>query len=134
MKILISTIVSAIVIFLLSWLTYGVILASQTAEFPGMRSPEDMRMWAVIAGTLLQAFFMSWVYSMVYKGESPLKEGFLFGFMLSLLIYIPYIFYYWGSTNIRYSVVISDAIGMGIRTTIAGIIIGLIFGKKEKAA
>ncbi|HEY5124198.1 MAG TPA: hypothetical protein VIK14_10730 [Ignavibacteria bacterium] len=99
-----------------------------------MRSPDDMRMWAIIIGTVLQAFFMSWIYTMVYKGESPLKEGFIYGFMLSLLMDIPYVFFYWGSYNISYKLVIEDAVLMGIRTTIAGIIIALIIGKKEKTS
>lgn len=134
MKLLISTIVTAIVLFLLSWLTYGVILANQMAAFPGMRTPEDMRMWAIIVGTILQAFFMCYVYSKVYKGESPFMEGFLFGFLLSLIIYVPYIFYFWGSYGVKYTLVIADGVSMGIRMTIAGILIGLIFGKKQKAS
>ena len=135
MKIIISTIVSAIVLFILSWLAYGVIMAKSLAGFGNlMRSPDDMRMWAIIIGTVLQAFFMSWIYTMVYKGESPLKEGFIYGFMLSLLMDIPYVFFYWGSYNISYKLVIEDAVLMGIRTTIAGIVIALIIGKKEKTS
>jgi hypothetical protein len=133
MKIIISTIVSAIVLFILSWLTYGVIMAKSMAGFGSMmRIPEDMRMWAIIIGTVFQAFFMSWIYNIVYKGESPLKEGFIYGFMLSLLIYIPYVFFYWGSYNMSYKLVIEDAVLMGVRMTIAGIVIALIIGKKEK--
>ncbi len=133
MKILISTIVGAIVLFILSWLSYGVILAKYMVHFgPLMRTPEDMRFWAIIVGTILQAFFMAWIYTMVYKGESPFKEGFLFGFLLSLLVYIPYIFFYWGSYSIRYKVIIADGVFMGIRMTIAAIVIALIIGRKEK--
>lgn len=135
MKIIIAAIAGAIVMFLLSWLSYGVILAKNMAEFGGdiMRSPQDMRMWAIIVGTVLQAFFMSWIYTMTYKGESPLKEGFLFGFFISILMYIPYIFFYWGSNSVRYTLVITDGVLMGIRLTAAAIIIALIIGKKEKA-
>jgi hypothetical protein len=133
MKLLISTIVSAIVLYFLGWLNYAVIFAKYTNEMMVMRSPEDMKMWAIIVGTILQALFLSWIYTKVYKGESPFKEGFLYGFLLSILVYVPYIFFYWASYPIRYTLVIADGISMGIRVTIATIIIGLIIGKKEKA-
>ena len=132
MKILISTIVSAIVLFLLGWLTYGVIFAKYVKDFVGMRPPDDIRMWAITVGTILQSFFLSWIYTKVYKGESPIKEGFLFGFLISLLIYVPYIFFYWGSYALTYKLVIADAVLMGIRVTIASIIIALIIGPKNK--
>jgi hypothetical protein len=134
MKILISTIVGAIVLFILSWLTYGVILAKYMAQFgPSMRTEADMRFWAIIVGTILQAFFLAYIYTKVYKGESPIKEGFLFGFLLSLLVYLPYIFFFWGSYAITYKLIIADGVLMGIRMTIAAIVIALIIGKKEKA-
>ncbi len=133
MKILISTLVGAIVLFLISWLSYGVILDKYMVQFgPLMRTPEDMRFWAIIVGTVLQAFFMAWIYTMVYKGESPFKEGFLYGFFLSLLVDIPYIFFYWGSYAISYKVIVADGILMGIRMIITAIVIALIIGKKEK--
>ena len=133
MKILISTIVGTIVLFILSWLSYSVIMAKYMVQFgPLLRTPEDMRFWAIIVGTVLEAFFLAWIYTLVYKGQSPLKEGFLFGFFLSLLVDIPYIFFYWGSYAISYKVIIADGILMGIRMTITAIVIALIIGKKEK--
>jgi len=134
MKLLISTILSAIILFILSWLSYGVIMAKYLNQFIGMRTADDMRMWAIIVGTVLQGFFLSWIYSKVYKGVSPVKEGFLYGLLLSILVYVPYIFFYWGSYPVHYSLVIADGALMGIRITIAAIVIALITGRKEKTS
>jgi hypothetical protein len=69
-----------------------------------------------------------------YKGESPIKEGFIFGILTGFLLALPYVFYVWGSYQVRYRAVIADGVGMGIRILIVGIVIGLIFGKKKTAA
>jgi hypothetical protein len=134
MKLVISTIVSSIVIFLLAFLFYwGVFSAGYLSSFIHiMRGPEANTLWANIVGTLLQGFLLSIVYKYYYKGESPFKEGFIFGLLIGFLVSIPYVFFMWANYTVRWKGVFADGIGMGFRFLIAGIVIGLIFGKKTE--
>jgi hypothetical protein len=134
MKLVISTIVSAIVIFLLAFIFYwGVFSAGYMSSFMNiMREPGNNTYWANIVGSLLQGFFLSIVYKYYFKGESPFKEGFMFGLLIGFLISIPYVFFMWANYSVRWKAVLADGIGMGFRFLIAGIIIGLIFGKKTE--
>ncbi len=131
-KLIISTIVAAVVLLLLSWLGYGVIFKDYFTRLRVfMRDEKSIIWWALIVGYIIQAFVLSYLYMKTYKGESPFKEGFLYGIALSLLIALPYIFFIWSTYQVTYRSAIADGVFMGIRLVIAGIVIGLIFGKKE---
>ena len=133
MKLIISTIVGAIIFFLLGWFFYGVIFADYFVSMKQLMRPEaDVKYWAMIIANILQALILSFLYMKTYKGESPLKEGFLFGFATGLLMSLPYIFYMWASFRVTYKEVVPDGIIMFIMILIVGIAIGLIFGKKVK--
>lgn len=132
MKLFVATIVSAIVLFILGFIFYwGVFSAGYMGSYLHiMRGADDNKMWANILGFLFQGFFLSWLYSKYYKGESPFKEGFMFGLLTGFLVAVPYVFFFWANYLVRYKAVIADGIGMGIRFVVAGIVIGLIYGKK----
>ena len=134
MKSTISTIVSAITLFALASLFYMTIGRSAIfASYLPLYRPEfDMKFWAIICGHLLQGFFFTLIYTYYYKGENPLKEGFIFGLLLGLLFALPVTFFMWATFPVSYKAAIVDGVGMGIRILVAGIVIGLIMGKKVK--
>ncbi|MBN1633275.1 MAG: DUF1761 domain-containing protein [Ignavibacteria bacterium] len=133
MKLIISTIVGAIIFFLLGWLFYGIIFADYFVTMKELMRPEsDMKWWALIVAHILQALILSFLYMKTYKGESPLKEGFLFGLATGILMSVPYIFYMWASYKVTYKEIVPDGIILFVMIFIVGIVIGLIFGKKEK--
>lgn len=133
MKLIISTIVGAIIFFLLGWLIYGVILADYLGTLRNlMRPSSDMKWWALIVAQVLHALILSYLYMKTYKGESPFKEGFLFGLAIGILMSAPYVFYLWSSYKVSYRSAIGDGAVSFIMNFIVGIVIGLIFGKKEK--
>ena len=133
MKLVISTIVSAIVLLLLAFLFYtGVFATGHMGSYVHiMRGPDDPKIWANIVGSLMQGFFLSYVYKYYYKGISPFKEGFMFGILIGFLMSVPYVFFMWANYLVKYKAVLVDGAGMGLRILITCIIIGLIFGKKE---
>ncbi|MGB9697692.1 MAG: hypothetical protein ACP5P3_10540 [Ignavibacteria bacterium] len=134
MKLTISTIVVAIFLFLFGWLIYDVILANSLPNMAKFMRPRgDFKWWALIVGMIIEAFLLSFIYMKTFKGVSPFKEGFIFGFVIGLLKSLPYMFYMWASYQVPYKEVVPDAIFMGLTILIAGIIIGLIFGKKPIA-
>lgn len=134
MKLVISTIVSSIVLFILGFLFYwGVFSAGYMGSYLHiMRLPEGQIMWANILGFLFQGFLMSFVYKYYYKGESPFKEGMMFGLLIGFLISIPFVFFMWANYSVRWKAVLAEGLGMGFRFLIAGIVIGFIFGKKPE--
>jgi len=136
MKLIISTIVVGILLFILGYLTYGVILAEylKTHASMPMRTGEDMKMWAFIVGSLLRALLLAIIYPLGYKGGSPAGEGFKFGLYMGLFFSLPGVFYLWGSSPVSYQTAIIDGLSNGIIVLLAGLVTGLIYGKKEKPA
>jgi hypothetical protein len=128
MKLIISTIVGGIVFFVLGWLLYDVIFVSFYTQHFGaiMRSPDDYKLWAMIVGCFLEAFFLALIYPRFYKGGSSAKEGFMFGLLIGLLTSVPYVFFIWSSQPVTYVAAIVDAILMFIMVW--------IYGKIEKPA
>ncbi len=136
MKLIVSTIVVGILLFLLGYLSYGLLLAEyfKTHSAMAQRSPEDMKIWAFGVGSLLRALFLAIIYRVGYKGGSPAGEGFKFGLYMGLFFALPMVFFMWGSSPIAYQTAIVDGLAEGIMLLIAGLVTGLIMGRKDKPA
>ena len=136
MKLIISTIVVAILLFLLGWLFYGMIFMKFFSTHYALiqRTPEDMKLWSIGVGCLLEAFFLALIYPKGYKGGSPFSEGLKFGIYLGLLMGVPYVFFAWASMPVHYTAMIVDGAIMVVDIVLAGIVTGLIYGKIEKPA
>ena len=132
MKLVLSTIVVGIVLFLLGWLIYGILLTDFYKQYYGhiTRPEADMKIWAYAVANFAQAFFLYLIYSKGYSGGSPFGEGFKFGIYIGFLLTIPYVFYTWGGMPVSYKGVIVDGIIMFVMTMIASILTGIIHGKK----
>lgn len=136
MKLIISTVVVGIILFLLGWIIYGIIFADLFKTYFGhiSRGEADMKIWAIAVANFLQAFFMYLVYSKCYRGGSPFMEGIKFGILIGLLMGLPYVFYYWAGAPVKAIGVIIDGSVMIFMYIVAGIVTGLIHGKKEVTA
>ena len=133
MKLVLSTIVVGIVLFLLGWLVYGILFMDFFKQYYGhiSRPETDMKIWAYAVANLVQAFFLYIIYSKGYSGGSPFGEGFKFGLYISLFMTIPYVFYTWGGMPVTYTAVIADGVIMAVMLMIASILTAIIHGKKE---
>lgn len=138
MKLIISTIVTGIVLFLLGWVVYGFIFMDffKTYYSHIQRSPQDMKIWAIGVSCLLQGFFFAFLYPKFYKSGGSFSGGFKFGFYLGLFVGFPYVFSMWASMPVTYKAVLVDAALLIVMYVIAGIITGLVYGKSlaEKTA
>lgn len=134
MKLVTSTILSALVLFFLSFLFNWVVFSNgyMGSYLHIMRPPEEQKIFANIIGFLIQGIILSYIYSHYFRGESPFKEGLIYGLLTGLFVSLPYVFFMWANYTVRYKAVIANGIGMGFRVLIAGIVIGLIFGKKKQ--
>jgi hypothetical protein len=135
MKLILSTIVVGVVLFLLGWLIYGVLFADYFHRFFGhiQRPMAEMKIWAFGVANLVQAFFMYMIYAKGYKGGSPVMEGFRFGFLIGLFLSVPYMFMTWGGMPVMARGAAADAIVCLFMFVIAGVITGIIHGKKDVA-
>ena len=133
MKLVLSTIVVGIVLFLLGWLIYGILAVDFYKQYFGhiTRPETDMKMWAYAVASLVQAFFLYIIYSKGYSGGSPFGEGFKFGIYISLFLGIPYVFVTWAGMPVKYQGAVIDGIIMIVMIMIASIITAFIHGKKE---
>ena len=131
MKLILSTIVGGIVLFILGWIFYVLIFGSFITENFGniMRTPEDYKLWAVIVANFLEALFLAWIYPKGYKGGSPAKEGFMFGIDFGLLMSVPFMFYMWAQYPVTWQAALIDGLIMLVITIITGLVIGLVYGK-----
>ena len=134
MKLVLSTIVGGIVLFVLGWIFYVLIFGGFIMDNFGkiMRTPDDYKLWAIIVANLLEAFFLSWIYPKGYKGGSPAKEGFMYGIYIGLLMSVPYVFYIWAQYPVKWQAALLDGVLMLVMTIITGFVIGLVYGKTEE--
>ena len=134
MKLIVSTIVAGIFIFFFGWIFWGIVFGEYFKLHMGhiMRPELDYKIWAYAVGSLLQAFFMSLIFSKYFrKGVSPVMEGLGFGFVIGLFMVLPQVFYFWAGMPVSYQPVIFDGIISGVMIVITGLIIGLIYGKDK---
>lgn len=132
MRLILSTLIVGAVLFLLGWVLYGIVFMDLFKQYFGafMRPEHDMKIWAYGVANLAQAFFMYIIYSKGYKGGSPFFEGLKFGILISFFVGIPYVFMTWGGMQVSYLGVIYDGILVMVLLTIAGVLTGIIHGKK----
>ncbi len=132
MKLILSTIIVGIVLFLLGGLFFSLLFADYYKANFGfiMRSESDFKMWAFAVGSLARAFFMYIIYSKGYAGGSPFMEGLKFGFWIGLFFAVPYVFFTWGGSPVHYQPVIIDGALNFVMILIAGIVTGIIQGRK----
>ena len=135
MKLILSTIVVGIVLFLLGWLFYGILFADYFSRFFGhiQRPMDEMKIWAFGVANLAQAFFMYMIYAKGYKGGSPLTEGFRFGLVIGFFLLIPHMFMTWGGMPVMARGAAADAIVGMFMIMVASILTALIHGKRDVA-
>jgi membrane-bound acyltransferase YfiQ involved in biofilm formation len=133
MKLIISTILGFIVLFLLGWLFYGILFMDYFAEEYKYiaRSMESFRWWSLIVANLIQALLISIIYSKFFnKGGSPLIQGITCGFWLGLVMTLPHVFYNFASYTIPNGITaLVDGIIAGFCALVATVVIALVYGK-----
>lgn len=133
MKLLISTVIGFIVLFLLGWLFYGILMMDYFAEayVKLARAPESYRWWSLVIANLSQAFLLSYIYSRFFnKGGSPIMQGFTAGLWLGFLITIPYVFYMYATFRVYDGFsVLFDGLISGFMILTATIVIALVYGR-----
>lgn len=135
MRLIISTLVVGIVLFMLGGLFFSVLFADYFKIHFGsfMRNENDFKLWAYAVGSVVRALFMYIIYSKGYKGGSPFMEGLKFGILISFFFGVPYVLFEWGGTPVHYQPVVVDGALQIVMLTVGGVLTGIIHGKKAAA-
>ncbi len=128
---LLATLATAIFLFFGGWLIWGILTVDFFAEHAGsatgvLKDPGDLVYVAL--GSLLQAFFMSTIYSKWARGVHSAKEGLEFGALVGAFLGLGLGLLWYGLANLSdltgvFAEAVLDIIFMGI----AGVIIAVVY-------
>ena len=133
---LLSTLATGIFLFLGGYLVWGILTVDFFAEHAGSAtgvSKEAIDLIYVAIGCLLEAFFMTAIYSKWANGVHSASEGFQFGALLGALFGFGEMFIWLGTSNL------SDMTGFlvgGVINVIfmgvAGVVLALVYKATSK--
>ncbi len=134
-KRLMATLAGFVVYFMLGFILYGVLLmdfySSHTGTATGvMRIDADMQWWALIAGNVVQAYLLVYIFgnwANITTFGGGLNAGAIIGFIMSLGISLNM----YGTTNISdLTSTLVDPVVMSVMLGITGGVIGWVLGRK----
>jgi uncharacterized membrane protein len=131
-KLLITSLVAAVVAFILGYLIYGLALnsyfAGETAE-GSMRADADMVWWAMILGHLVWGFFMTYVIGK-WAGISTMGSGAKAGALIGLLVALSHnLINFAVQTTFTLNAALVDVVVMAVVGAITGAAIGIMMGR-----
>ncbi len=126
-KLITSTLVVSIVLFLLNFVWYMFLFPDAMMPEGLVKEPPDY-MWSVIA-TLILGFLFSFIYPMMVGDGGKVTEGLKYGILMGLIISLPSAlmgYATWEVTTL--DVWIIDAFGALIIFAIAGVALAFVSG------
>jgi len=120
------------------FLIHGVLLSSTytalLSQVPGLYRPEsDQKIWIYFVIGLFFAFFFVFIFSKGYQGKG-IAEGLRYGLYISLMTALPAAYAEYAMHPIPYSMTLTWFCSDTIKLLIAGIIVAMVFGGKQKEA
>lgn len=115
------------------FLVYGVALASQFSQYPGVYRPGDdtSHMPILFAGMLLGVATAAYIYAKGYEGGSGVAEGLRFGAALGVFVGGYSTLINWAVLNIDRALAISLVIAGFAEWLLIGIVIGLVYAPRR---
>ena len=116
--------------FIYGFLVYGLLLASDFAQFPGVYRPADVGMayLPVMFAFLLVAFLVtSMVFAKGYEGGTGVAEGVRFGALLGIFVAMAFNGVNYATLNIGRMHSLKMAIAGFVEWTLIGVVIGLVY-------
>lgn len=134
-KRILATLAGFVVYFILGFLFYGVLLmdfyASNVGTATGvMRSDDDMQWWALIAGNVMMAYLLVYIFgnwANITSFVAGLKAGAMIGFIMALGFGLNM----YGTTNIsNLTATVVDTFAMAAMMGATGGAVGWVLGRK----
>lgn len=134
-KRIMATLAGFVVYFLLGFLLYGILLMDFMAANTGtatnvMRTDADMQWWALIAGNVMQAYLLVYIFgnwANITTFGGGVKAGAIIGFIMSLGFGLNM----YGTTNIsNLTATLVDPFVMAVMMGLTGGVVGWVLGRK----
>ena len=133
-KLLIGFILVYVVFTALDWFANAVLLATAYESVSHLFRPsEEMKLWVIFVSYIFFAFFFTFIFSKGYEGKGIL-EGVRYGFYVAMMMVLPYCYMSYAVMPFPYSMVFQYFLYGTIELIICGVILALVFGKKEAAS
>ncbi len=133
-KWLLSGIAAFVVLYIVSFLWYGLIMADAYGDWFSGAARAEVDFLYITLGYLFYGLTLAWVYPMGYKGGPGLQEGMRFGVIAGALIWLGPEFINLGSFDLTLTGTIVDFFYHLVEAMIGGMVIGLIHGSREAVA
>ena len=119
---------------ILDFLIHGVLLtATYAAQTPGVFRPMDqMNNGLLMVVGLIVSFFVTMIYTKGHEGKG-ISEGVRFGLFIGLITATPMAYATYATSPITYSLAMQWFIYGMIKSIILGILLSMLFGKKQTA-
>lgn len=128
-RIVLAAVVGTVVDMTYGFFVYGMLLASQFGQYPGVFRPaEDMSYMPILAaGSFIAVLAATFIYAKGYEGRSGVDEGLRFGAVIGLfgVGYASMINY--AVLNIGLALAVNVAAAGFVEWLVLGLVIGLVY-------
>ena len=133
---LLATLVAGVFLFFGGYVIWGILMVDFFAEHAGTATgvmKEEVDMFHIALGSLIQAFFMGTIYSKWSQGVHNAKNGFQFGALVGAFMGIGIGLLWFATSNLNdFTGTTVEAILEIIFFGIAGAIIGMVYKATNK--
>lgn len=128
-RLALAAVAAAVVDMVYGFFVYGMVLASQFGQYPGVFRPSDdtSHMPALFGGILLAMFAAAYMYGKGYEGRSGVEEGARFGAVIGVFVIGYGALVNFAILNVGLRLTISMAIAGLVEWLILGVVIGLVY-------
>ncbi|MGA9406890.1 MAG: hypothetical protein WBW71_07140 [Bacteroidota bacterium] len=132
-KMLIGFVAVLITLEVLDFLIHGVILMSTYMAMQNVWRPDMLaKMWILHVVKIITAFFFAVIFSKGYENKG-IMEGIRYGFYIGMIVSSGFAFGSYASFPIPHMLAIHWFVLTLVEYIIAGIVIALVYGRKEAA-
>lgn len=133
-KLLIGFVAVFVTLEVLDGIIHGGILMSTYTAMQSTWRPDMMnKLWILHFVRIVTAFFFTYVFSKGYEGKG-IMEGLRYGFYLGMIVSSGFAFGSYSMFAINKGLALQWFFYSLIEYLIAGVVVSLVFGKKEAAA
>ena len=132
-KIWLGCVAVYLVVAVLEWIVNTMLMASAYASTAELWRPGgEIKMWVILVCYAFFAFFFTFIYSRGHEGKG-IWEGVRYGLYVSGMMVVPAVYMSYATMPIPYSLALQWFIYITVEYVIAGVVLSLIFGKKQVA-
>jgi hypothetical protein len=136
-KLILASVIGAVVAFLLGWLIFGIILMgfyeANTMQYTGLMK-EVPNLFLMIIGNFFMAFLLSFIFQR-WAGFKTFMQGLNGGMLIGFCVGLSYDLFFIAMMNLyNTKVMVVDVLANTILMGIVGGVIALILGYEKKTA